>query len=336
MARPLRIQYPGAFYHVMNRGNSRQNIFLADEDRYTFLEGLTDSCEIYGVRLICYVLMANHFHLIVQTEQANLSEFIHHFLMTYSVRYNRQRQRVGHLFQGRYKSLLIDAEAYLLSLSRYIHLNPIQTKRFQGSDFKTKVSYIKDNRWSSLSGYCSVRKRIEGVDYAWLLKVYFSGDNVKGRGEYWNYVCQGLKGEIENPFDHVVYQTILGTKGFVERVKNKVSWKKEREVPALRRLRRSFSVEKIMEVIGSSCGVEPIKILNRKTGAKLVRQMAMELCYRYSPLNQREIGEMFSVDYSTVSRNRGDIKKKLQKDTQLKKKFDEIEQRIFNLSKRKT
>ena len=108
MARPLRIQYPGAYYHVMNRGNDRRAIFLTDEDRSTFLNALADSCETYAVRLLAYVLMANHFHLIIQTEQANLSEFMRHFLVTYTVRYNRKWGRRGHVFQGRYKSLLVD------------------------------------------------------------------------------------------------------------------------------------------------------------------------------------------------------------------------------------
>jgi len=121
MARALRIDYPGAYYHVMNRPNSGQDIFVVDRDRVSFLEGLEDSCEIYGVKVIAYVLMSNHFHLIVQTEQANLSEFMRHFLVTYTVRFNRRRDRTGHVFQGRYKSLLVQQDEYLLPLSRYIH-----------------------------------------------------------------------------------------------------------------------------------------------------------------------------------------------------------------------
>ena len=98
MARPLRIEYPGAYYHVMNRGNRREDIFLTDKDRKVFLEGLADSCETYRVKLIAYVLMTNHFHLLVQTPQANLSEFMRHFLVTYTVRFNRRNGRTGHVF----------------------------------------------------------------------------------------------------------------------------------------------------------------------------------------------------------------------------------------------
>jgi putative transposase len=98
MARPLRIQYPGAYYHVMNRGNRREDIFLSDKDRKVFLDGLVDSCATYSIKLIAYVLLSNHFHLIVHTPQANLSEFMRHFLVTYTVRFNRRNGRVGHVF----------------------------------------------------------------------------------------------------------------------------------------------------------------------------------------------------------------------------------------------
>jgi REP element-mobilizing transposase RayT len=99
MARPLRIELGGGYYHVMNRGNNRQDIFLSDKDRKAFMEALADSCEIYQVHLIAYVLMTNHFHLLVHTTRANLSEFMRHFQVTFTVRFNRRNHRSGHVFQ---------------------------------------------------------------------------------------------------------------------------------------------------------------------------------------------------------------------------------------------
>ena len=165
MARPLRIEYPGAYYHVMNRGNRREDIFLTDKDRQVFLDGLADSCEIYSITLITYVLMSNHFHLLVQTPQANLSEFMRHFLVTYTVRFNRRNARAGHVFQGRFKSLLVDEDEYLLPMSRYIHLNPIRTSRFKDTDFQTRqmameLSYRYSNYKQKEIGV------IFGVDYS--------------------------------------------------------------------------------------------------------------------------------------------------------------------------
>ena len=98
MARPLRIQYHDAYYHVMSRGNRGEAIFMTDSDRVTLLDGLEDSCETYAVKLIGYVLMQTHFHLLVQTPQGNLSEFMRHFLVTYTVRFNRRNARTGHVF----------------------------------------------------------------------------------------------------------------------------------------------------------------------------------------------------------------------------------------------
>jgi putative transposase len=102
MARPLRIELADGYYHVMNRGNNRQDIFLSDQDRRVFTEALADSCEIYDVHLMAYVLMNNHFHLLVHTARANLSEFMRHFQVTYTVRFNRRNRRSGHVSQGRF------------------------------------------------------------------------------------------------------------------------------------------------------------------------------------------------------------------------------------------
>ena len=110
MARPLRIQYPGACYHVMNRGNRREDIFVTDTDRSRFVDALVDSCETFSVKLIAYVLMDNHFHLLIQTTRANLSEFMRQFIVTYTVRFNRRHGRSGHVFQGRFKSFFVEED----------------------------------------------------------------------------------------------------------------------------------------------------------------------------------------------------------------------------------
>ncbi len=140
MSRPLRIQYPGAVYHVTCRGNERKEIFREDQDRITFLELLMDSQEIYQVKLYAWVLMENHFHLLLETPLGNLDQFMRRFNISYTGCFNRKYQRVGHLYQGRYKSILVEKENYLSELSRYIHLNPI---RVQGMDSKTPAEKMK-------------------------------------------------------------------------------------------------------------------------------------------------------------------------------------------------
>ena len=333
MARPLRIQYPGAYYHVMNRGNSKQDIFITDGNRATFLRALEDSTQIYDVRVICYVLMSNHFHFILNTNQANLSEFMRHFLVTYTVRFNKRQNRTGHVFQGRYKSLLVEEDEYLLPLSRYIHLNPARAKKLENEEAEDLRKYLRGYRWSSFQGYCSPRNRLKWIDYNWLLKAYFGGDNTGGRARYRSFVYSGLDGKIENPFENVVHQSILGTDEFVEWVKGNVNLESHREVPAARRLRRSLAAEELLGMITTRYGIEPEEVFQRKRRVAGIRQVAMELCYRFCPMTQRDIGDLFGVDYSTVSQNRRRLKHRLESDKKLKKHFEGLERRIEQLSK---
>jgi REP element-mobilizing transposase RayT len=332
MARPLRIQYPGAYYHVMNRGNRGEAIFITDSDRVTFLDALADSCETYQIKLIGYVLMSNHFHLLLQTPQANLSEFMRHFLVTYTVRFNRRNDRTGHVFQGRFKSLLVEADEYLLPLSRYIHLNSIRTRQFKGADVQQKSEYLKTYPWSSFAGYCYLRKRNQTMDYSWLLSTYYGADSVKGRRLYRQYVCDAIGTEIENPFEAVVHQCVLGTEEFVAWVKKKLPQKGQREMPALKKLHRHISVETIIGQVAKAGNIAGEDLRDRKTLHKVLRHMAMELSYRYSNLKQKEIGKIFGVDYSTVSQSRARLKAKLKSSRKLKKQFRRIQDQIFKLS----
>ncbi|MCE5211659.1 MAG: transposase, partial [Deltaproteobacteria bacterium] len=128
MSRPLRIQYPDASYHVTCRGNERRQIFRDLDDQKTFFRLLIRSLDIFEVHLLAYALMSNHFHLLVCTPKANLSEFMRHFNISYTGAFNRKYKRSGHLYQGRYKAFLIDGDKYLLAVSRYIHLNPLRMK----------------------------------------------------------------------------------------------------------------------------------------------------------------------------------------------------------------
>jgi REP element-mobilizing transposase RayT len=335
MARPLRIQYPGAYYHVMNRGNRRDDIFITDQDRNVFLDALADSCETYRVKLISYVLMSNHFHLLAQTPQANLSEFMRHFLVTYTVRFNRRNGRTGHVFQGRFKSLLVDDDQYLLPLSRYMHLNPVRTRQFKKSEFSEKYEYLKKYPWSSFAGYCNLRKRTKNIDYDWFLCTYFGEDTAKSRRKYRDYVHHGIEGKIENPFEDVVHQSILGTQDFIDWVKQKLPRQGQREVPSLKKLQRDIPVERIILEVAKAGNVKAEDLQDRKTKLKDLRQMAMELCYRYSNYKQKEIGAIFGVDYSTVSQNRLRLKAKLKSSRKLKKQYSRILNQIENLSNTK-
>lgn len=332
MARPLRIQYCDAYYHVMNRGNRREDIFITDQDRKVFLDALADSCDTFQVKLISYVMMSNHFHLLVQTPQANLSEFMRHFLVTYTVRFNRRNGRTGHVFQGRFKSLLVDEDEYLLPLSRYIHLNPIRTKQFKKEEFSKKCEYLKKYPWSSFPGYCYLGQRTGNVDYDWFLSTYFGKDTVKGRRQFREYVYHGIEGDVENPFDDVVHQSILGAQDFVDWVRQKLPRKGQRELPSLKKLQHDIPVKRIISEVAKSSNVEADDLQNRRTKLKDLRRMAMELSYRYSNSKQKEIGAIFGVDYSTVSQNRVRLKNRIKSNRKLKKQYEQVSKQIENLS----
>src|SRR5713226_4212631 len=188
MARPLRINYAHGFYHVTCRGNESRNIFKDDQDRILFLGKLKTSLEIYSVKLHAYVLMSNHFHLIVETPKANLSEFMRHFNIAYTGAYNRRHKRVGHLYQGRYKAIVVEKDSYLLELSRYVHLNPIRIHAYQKRPYREQVKRLRNYQWSSLGGYLDSKRADPRVSYGEVL-----GQVQGSRKRYKEFVEQGIK-----------------------------------------------------------------------------------------------------------------------------------------------
>ena len=144
MARPLRIQYPGALYHITSRGNERKNIYLDDSDTKKFLEILEAYHDRLGILIYCYVLMNNHYHIVIETPKGNLLKVMHGINTGYTGYFNRKYGQVGHLFQGRYKGILIHKESYLLEVCRYVHLNPVRARIVDRPD---------QYEWSSYGGF---------------------------------------------------------------------------------------------------------------------------------------------------------------------------------------
>src|SRR3989339_328711 len=160
MARPLRIEYPGAYYHVMNRGLARSNIFLDDNDRQRFLGLIGETSKLWKVEVYAYCLMANHYHLLVQTPGGGLSRAMRHLDGVYTQRYNRMHRRDGSLFRGRYRAILIEPEEYFMAVARYIHRNPAEARA--GVD-------IRRYRWSSHRWYLDKKRCPEWLNTDCLL-----------------------------------------------------------------------------------------------------------------------------------------------------------------------
>lgn len=320
MARPLRIQYPGAVYHITCRGNERRDIFRDDKDRYTFLELLKDSLETYSPILYTYVLMDNHFHLLLETPLGNLSEFMRHLNISYTSFFNRRYDRCGHLYQGRYKSILVDKEGYLIVLSRYIHLNPVRVKYLEKRDLKEKLAYLKRYPWSSLPGYIYIKNKVPWIDYSSVLEGY-GGDNNKRRRSYLKVIGSDLSNGLEIKKEA---QSLIGRDEFIDWVRNTFIKEKNREIPATTQLNRRPKQE-VLEVIEEETGQGRKAILYKRG---ILRQIAMEFLYRASGLTGPEIGSMMKVDYSTVSQNRKRLREKLKRDNRLEGLFRRIEYRL--------
>ncbi len=157
MSRPLRIEYSGAYYHVMNRGNRRGVVFHSAEDYRIFLRKLAEFSESYHVLVHCYCLLPSHFHLDICTPEANLSRFMQGLLTSVTTVLNRKHQTSGHLFQGRFKAHLVESERYGDELSRYIHLNPIRVSRHETRPIADKRQLLADYPWSSFAMYVGLR-----------------------------------------------------------------------------------------------------------------------------------------------------------------------------------
>lgn len=217
MARPLRIEYAGAWYHITCRGNERRAIFTDDKDRSRFLEILSRSIELYGIEVHAYVLMGNHFHLIIKAKEANLQKFMQRFNTAYTVYFNNKYRRTGHLYQGRYKSILIDADSYLLELSRYVHLNPVRIRKHSRKSVEEKREIIKSDTWSSYGGYCYLQKRQSFVTYSVILSMLSGQDDRRGRKAYERFVLDGILKDMNITFwNDVRGQAVLGADDFVD------------------------------------------------------------------------------------------------------------------------
>ena len=160
MGRPLRIEFENAVYHITSRGNERKKIYRDDGDKENFLGLLEDYKNRYNFVIHCFVLMDNHYHLVIETLRPNLIKIMHGLNSGYTGYFNKKYKRSGHLFQGRYKAIIVDKENYLLELSRYVHLNPLRAKI---------INKTKDYKWSSYGGYIRKKEVNNLNNYNWLL-----------------------------------------------------------------------------------------------------------------------------------------------------------------------
>ncbi len=321
MARPLRLQYPGAVYHVTCRGNEQKDIFRDNGDRKRFLQYLTQSLSIYTVELYGYILMSNHFHFLLETPLGNLGEFMRHFNISYTGYFNRRHRRVGHLYQGRYKSILVDKDAYLSILSRYIHLNPVRIRSLAKGSLREKVHYLNHYPWSSLRGYLERRRREPFIEYGVVLGEY-GGDTDHGRRAYQEALYADIAGGLEIK-GNIIGQSLLGGEEFISWVSGTLlKGEEDRESPSLREIRKYRAKETILGVMEGETG-KSIEEIREERG--VLRQLAMELLYRVGGLKGHEIGRLLGVGYTSVSQERRRLKERLRNNRDLQALFKHLD-----------
>jgi REP element-mobilizing transposase RayT len=288
MARPLRLAFEEAVYHITARGNRKENIFYEDIDRAVFLDKINETCDRYSLVCYAYCLMDNHYHLFLKTPNANISEGMHYLNASYTNWFKSRHKIVGVVFQGRYKSIIVDANNYSRTLSAYIHLNP----RRAGM-----VGNPRDYKWSSYREYLGDRRPLEMIDTEFILR-QFDSDLNKARTKYESFVLNNLA--LDNPLKDSYKGIVVGSENFINSVKEKMkSLGEEREIVQTRNV-SAYSHEEIIQQVMEDLSVSRDDIFRRRRG-NWYRQLTLFLLKRHTSMSLREIGDMFHMDYAAVS-----------------------------------
>jgi len=272
MARPIRLEFPNALYHVMSRGNGGDTIFVEDEDRQQFLGLLAELITRYEAICYAYCLMDNHYHLLIETPKANLSQIMRGLNGRYTRFFNKKRQRMGHVFQGRYKAIIVQKDSYLLELSRYIILNPVRAG---------KVGAPEHYSWSS---YCATIGKSVCPDWLSADNLLSTFDNKRNKAIhlYKEFVSQG----IDQPFSgKILQQTYLGDNAFIYEVQKQINLKQSNSIHITKHSKKS-----------------PKKPIDEIIYGIADRGEAMNTIYKTGHYTLFEIAAYFNVHYSTVSR----------------------------------
>ena len=324
MARPLRIEYPGAIYHVISRGNQRRSIYEDEHDYQRFLQGLEQTVGRFGWELLSFVLMPNHFHLFVRTPLPNLSRGMQYLVSGYANWYAKRHNRPGHLMQGRFKASLVEDETYFWSVSRYLHLNPVRGRR-------PLVAHPVEWPWSSYPGYARKRARLRWVAYeavhsAW--RGEMGGNDAETA--YRRFVEQGLATKPEDPFREAVGGWLLGGPKLVDRVRSGMKVPRNPDaVPAVRLL-TSIDYRTVLLAVADHFGVTLESFRHQRTG-ELSRDLAAWLARELTPVTLRDLSAEFGLTHPDSVRNLiGRATHALEDSPRLRKEIETLRQSILN------
>jgi putative transposase len=314
MSRPLRIEYDNAFYHVMNRGRGRENIFLNDNDFEYFLHCIEQASLRFNIEVHSYCLMANHYHLLIKTPDANLGRAMKHINGLYTQYFNRAHNTDGALFRGRYKAVLVDADNYLLHVSRYIHRNPIETSA-------PLVEELVKYKWSSYSTFI---RRV--ATPKWLVRDFIFSLQSKKRkyAAYKQFVEFENNKEISAFYSAKKLLSVLGCEDFIENIKDYIAKSdSERKLVA-----KKHSADDVIAYLVQHFNVEVDEIITVKKGRKeknLPRWFAIKLWQDLSGLNLQVLADIYNVQhYSAISKTVGRLNTLMVEDKKVKLQYEKL------------
>jgi putative transposase len=313
MARPPRIDFPDAVYHVTSRGNGRDVIFWSDDDRQRFLGQLADNLHTAAVVLYAYVLMDNHIHLLVRTPRANLSRFMQRLLTAYALYARYKHRRPGHQLQGRFQAKLVEDDVYLRAVSRYIHLNPVKIAACRKLGRRERLARLEAYRWSSYPGYISAERAEEFVSYD-VLKEY--GPDLAGARRQYRAYVHGCVLEDDGPMLEAMAASryAIGGTRFVEETERRVEGLRTGRVQdddvALPRW--TVPLTEIDAAVARHYRIEAARLEEHGRRAGVAKAVAVELACRLAGVTLRDVGahygQITSAAVSTIHRkvNQGD------------------------------
>ena len=320
MARAWRIEFEGALYHVLSRGNERRDIFFGDDDRRRFLDTLGDMAQRFEIDVFVYVLMGNHYHLLLRTPRANLSRAMQWLGVTYTNRFNARHSRSGHLFQGRFKNMLVQNDAYLLQLSYYIHRNPLRAKM---------VERLADYRWSSYRAYAYGQIAPEWLNTELILSQLV---NAKDRHKAYRENTQKYAQEEGCLWEDLRHGFILGEKRFVGEIKKRFLPKtSHREIPQQRLLIKEVNVNQVLAKAAGflGCDIGDFKKAARVSSSSVLdRDLLLYAVWQLGVRTNSELGEIFGLTGSAVSKRVAVLKSKAADEELIREKLAQIKSLI--------
>jgi putative transposase len=319
MARPLRIEFNGALYHILSRGNERRDIFLEGNDYQTFLSVLEEMSDRFDVDIFAYVLMSNHYHLLIRTNLPNLSKSMQWVGTTYTRRFNLKHFRSGHLFQGRFKSIIVQNDAYLMQLSCYIHRNPLRAGL---------VNRLADYRWSSYRSYAYNASHASWLNKDLILSQFNGEESYKAYREK----VQKYSEEEAKIFENLRHGIVFGTKRYMDKIKkNYLRKESDEEIPQLNWIIKDKDPVKFLKNAARTINFDLKKL--RQSGRILKKDIQDRDILLYSLRDtglytNKQIGELFGLTYSAVSRRANIVKQEISKQSEMRRKYSLIKSTI--------